>query len=124
MLLKLVHLLNLVQFALKPLNVSKLLQGNQKQFQVYLTKKKKKIFWTLQFVVTLNNVMFMPSNNQNKQLNSKGEIQTSFKSFFYKRIFRKQNIFFTISVAYQCDPKHHRNIIEIHFEHLRGLCPF
>ena len=32
--------------------------------------------------------------------------------------------FFTISEAYQFDPKHHRNIIEIRFEHLGSLHPF
>ena len=40
------------------------------------------------------------------------------KSCFYKWIFRKQKKIFTISKAYQCDPKHHKNIIEIHFEHM------
>ena len=40
------------------------------------------------------------------------------KSCFYRWIFHKQKNFFTISKAYQCDPKHHKNIIEIHFEHM------
>ena len=68
--------------------------------------------------------IFIPSNNQNKLGNSKGKIQTSFKISFYKWIFRQQEIFFTISEAYQFDPKHHRNIFEIRFEHLGSLHPF
>ena len=63
----------------------------------------------------------MSSNNQNKLGNSKGKIQTRLKTVFYKWIQKK---FCTISKAYQFNPKHHRNIIEIYFEHLGSSHPF
>ena len=82
---------------------------------------KSNIYWVFYFSCENENI---PSNNQNKLGNSKGKIQTSFKTSFYKWIFRQQKFFLTISEAYQFDPKHHRNIIEIRFEHLGSLHPF
>ena len=64
------------------------------------------------------------SHNQNKLLNSKGKYKQGSKVFFFKRIFRKQkNRFFPISISMH-DPKFHKNIIEIHFEHLGRSQPF